>query len=448
VGATYGDRVEAGRALAAQLTHLKNERCVVLGIPRGGIPVAYEVARSLGSPLDVVVVRKLGVPAQPELAFGAVGPEDVSVLNDDVILSCGLTEADVDRVTRRESKERARREAMFRGGRAPVDVAGRTAIIVDDGLATGATALAAVRAVRRQGPARLVLAAPVGAPDTIARFEREVDEVVCPLRPDDMGAIGMWYRHFGPTPDEEVIDLLRRASGPAAPRSGPDERPVFVTAGPVVLEGTLSIPEGARGIVIFAHGSGSSRLSPRNRWVAQRLREAGLATLLIDLLTPSEGAEDDETARLRFDIPLLAQRVRGASEWLRHEGSTQGLPIGYFGSSTGAAAALVAAAEHPEGVRGVVSRGGRPDLAGDALDHVDVATLLIVGGHDRQVITMNEEAIDRLRCEKELRIVPGATHLFEEPGTLEKVAEHAADWFIHHLPEPTRPPHRRVPSAR
>src|ERR687894_2524974 len=212
-----------------------------------------------------------------------------------------------------------------------------------------------------------------------------------------------------------------------------EESSVKVSTGLVVLEGNLGIPDGARGIVLFAHGSGSGRHSPRNRYVARMLRQANLATLLIDLLTAEEETIDLYTRHLRFDIGLLAERLVGATDWLTEDPETRDLRIGYFGASTGAGAALVAAAGLPEAVGAVVSRGGRPDLAGDALPLVRVPTLLIVGGNDVPVIGMNTEALERLRAEKRLEVVAGATHLFEEPGALEEVARLAAPWFARYL---------------
>src|SRR5215208_8401746 len=206
------------------------------------------------------------------------------------------------------------------------------------------------------------------------------------------------------------------------------ELEVTVSAGPVTLEGNLGILN-ARGIVLFAHGSGSGRHSPRNRYVAEVLRKAGLATLLIDLLTPEEEEVDLRTRHLRFDIGLLADRLADATDWLAQEPDMQDLRVGYFGASTGAAAALVAAAKRLEAVSAVVSRGGRPDLAGKELSRVVAPTLLIVGGEDEPVIGMNREAFAQIRAEKKLEVVPGATHLFEEPGTLEEVARIAAGWF-------------------
>jgi putative phosphoribosyl transferase len=216
------------------------------------------------------------------------------------------------------------------------------------------------------------------------------------------------------------------------------ERRVRVSAGPVTLEGNLGIPDSTRGIVLFAHGSGSGRHSPRNLYVAGALREAGLATLLVDLLTPEEEEVDLRTRRLRFNIGLLADRLAGATDWLAQEPDMQDLPVGYFGASTGAAAALVAAAKHPEAVSAVVSRGGRPDLAGKELSRVVAPTLLIVGGEDEPVIGMNREAIEQIRAEKKLEVVPGATHLFEEPGKLEEVARLAAGWFARYLGQRAR----------
>jgi putative phosphoribosyl transferase len=208
---------------------------------------------------------------------------------------------------------------------------------------------------------------------------------------------------------------------------------VQIQAGGAVLSGNLTIPEGAASLVLFAHGSGSSRHSPRNQFVARTLNDAGLATLLFDLLTQNEEAIDMRTGEHRFNIDLLAERLVHATRWAKQQEQTRDLRIGYFGSSTGGGAALVAAAEIPQHVGAVVSRGGRPDLAGDALPKVQAPTLLIVGGNDDIVISLNEQARDQMGCDVKLEIVPGATHLFEEPGALEKVAKLASDWFVSHI---------------
>ena len=208
---------------------------------------------------------------------------------------------------------------------------------------------------------------------------------------------------------------------------------VQIPAGDATLDGNLTIPENGAALVLFTHGSGSSRHSPRNQFVARTLNNASLATLLFDLLTRDEEAIDVRTGEHRFNIGLLAERLVHATKWAKQQERTRDLQIGYFGSSTGGAAALVAATEIPEDVGAVVSRGGRPDLAGDALPKVKAPTLFIVGGNDDIVIELNEMARDQMRCEVKLEIVPGATHLFEEPGTLEQVAKLASDWFLLHL---------------
>jgi dienelactone hydrolase len=217
------------------------------------------------------------------------------------------------------------------------------------------------------------------------------------------------------------------------PSAGNLATPVQLAAGPVALAGDLAVPDGACGIVLFAHGSGSGRHSPRNRFVAEVLQAGGLATLLFDLLTEEEEYQERYTRHLRFDIDLLARRLIDATDWLARRPETRDLRVGYFGASTGGGAALVAAAERPEDVGAVVSRGGRPDLAGAALARVRAPTLLIVGGADTPVIDLNRQAMARMMAAVSLEIIPGATHLFEEPGTLEEVARRAREWFERHL---------------
>jgi dipeptidyl aminopeptidase/acylaminoacyl peptidase len=214
------------------------------------------------------------------------------------------------------------------------------------------------------------------------------------------------------------------------------EHPVQLTAGFQTLSGNLTLPESARGLVLFAHGSGSSRFSPRNRYVAGVLNQAGLGTLLFDLLTEPEEAEDSLSQEHRFNIGLLADRLAGATDWVIAQPETKDLNIGYFGASTGAAAALMAAGQRRAQVDAIVSRGGRPDLAGPFLKNVTAPTLLIVGSEDHEVIQLNRHAFQQLQCEKEMLLVSGATHLFEEPGTLESVAEAASQWFTKHLNKP------------
>jgi len=431
----FHDRREAGQRLAERLSGLRRSRPLVLGLPRGGVPVAFEVARALDAPLDVLVVRKIGVPFQPELGMGAVGEDGVRVLNQEVLRDAGVTDAQLAAVESRERAEVEQRAARLRGGRPAASLTGRTVIIVDDGLATGGTARAAIRVARARGAERVVLAVPVAPPDTVAALSREADEVVSVETPEPFFAIGGWYADFTPTSEQEVVDLL--AVGGADEEmggavSGADrevDNEVEIPAGPRVLPGHLTVPDGALGIVAFAHGSGSGRHSPRNQSVARALNDAGLGTLLFDLLGPDEEADRANV----FDIPLLAERLSAATAWLGDQPAGRERPIGYFGASTGAAAALWAAAEPGSPVRAIVSRGGRPDLAGDRLEAVRAPTLLIVGGRDEEVLELNREAAQRLRSEHRIEIVPGATHLFEEPGALDVVADLAARWFVENL---------------
>lgn len=438
---SFMDRIDAGRRLAALLqARPRAQDVVVLGLPRGGVPVAAEVASELQAPLDVLVVRKLGVPFQPELAFGAIGERGVRVINDEVVRSTRLTDGDVAEVERRERRELERRLGSYRAGRSAIPLAGRTAVIVDDGVATGSTARAACLVARAEGAARVVLAVPVAPRGWTHRLGDVADELVSVDTPRDLYAVGQFYLDFAATTDGEVRECLLRAapasagagSAPSAGGPGPsaqdDGNPrIVLSANGVQLSGQLVTPAHAGGVVLFAHGSGSSRHSPRNQRVAAELNHAGIATLLFDLLTEDEASDRAKV----FDIGLLADRLRAATAWVQ-----EWLPdfaVGYFGASTGAAAALLAAAAPDSPVQAVVSRGGRPDLAGPALATVTAPTLLIVGGRDEMVLDLNRRAQQTLGGQSRLEVVPGATHLFEEPGTLETVSDLAADWFSAHL---------------
>jgi putative phosphoribosyl transferase len=439
----FTDRRDAGRRLAEQLGHLAGQDVVVLGLPRGGVPVAAEVAKSLRAPLDIVLIRKLGVPFQPELGMGAIGEGGVYVVNDEVVRAARITDSELAEVQARETRELERRARVYRRGRQRVPVTGRTVVVVDDGLATGSTARAACLVVRAEGVARVVLAVPVAPYDWTSRLADVADELVCLDTPRDFFGIGQFYGDFTQTGDEEVVTCLDQAArrsyadNPSSSRAGPAPAPggsgfdpeVVVHAGPARLGGSLSVPERAIGLVMFAHGSGSSRHSPRNRFVAEALNRAGLATLLFDLLT-----EEEELDRANvFDTALLADRLAAATSWLLEQPGVRGLPVGYFGASTGAAAALWAAAEPGSPVAAIVSRGGRPDLAATRLSEVTAPTLLIVGGADPLVLELNRSSQARLGGRGRLAVVPGATHLFEEPGTLEAVADLATEWFTEHL---------------
>jgi putative phosphoribosyl transferase len=397
----------------------RDEPIVVVGLARGGVEVAAELAAALRAPLDALAVRKVGHPWQPEYGIGAVAPGGVTYVRS----HDGLTEDEVAAAVRAAQAKADALDATLHAQREPVVVEGATCVLVDDGLATGGTMMAAIRWARAHGARSVIVAVPVGADATVRRFEesREVDAVTCLLRPLDFGAVGFWYADFRQVSDEGVLALLGAASR-SEPSVGQGER---IPADDVVLDGDLRIPTHPCGWVIFAHGSGSSRRSPRNIAVAEALNRAGIATLLFDLLTSEEELDRANV----FDVDLLARRLVGATHWLTERPDAHDLPIGYFGASTGAAAALIAAAELGDEISAVVSRGGRPDLARGVLREVRSPTLMIVGGADRVVLELNEDAASRLTCPHGLEVVPGATHLFEEPGALDRVASLAARWF-------------------
>lgn len=482
--APYRNRRAAGQLLADALAHLlsadERERAaaaaappVVIALPRGGVPVAFEVAERLHAPLDVLLARKIGAPGNPELGIGAVAEGGVRVLSEEAIASLMVSEQELEHGVRRAEEEVQERMRLYRAGRLPVSLSGRTAVLVDDGLATGGTARAAIAAAYARGAAHVILAVPVGASSTVERLRKEADAVICLLTPEPMWAIGMWYRDFSQVSDLEVMGLLARARGREKGWGAADEADGAATDGAasagqrwdatesgegaseagdpeasadcdgVEVEipfeagksatGDLVVPSSASALVLFAHGSGSSRRSPRNRQVASALNEQGIATLLFDLLTPSE---ELQRANI-FDVALLASRLVDATRWAQRQPSLEGLQIGYFGASTGAAAALWAAAELRGDVGAVVSRGGRPDLAASRLPEVSAPTLLIVGGADVVVLDLNRQALGMLRCASELQVVAHATHLFEERGALEQVSGLAGDWFLRHLAETT-----------
>lgn len=437
------DRHDAGRRLASAVQEAQQPApdTLVLGLYRGGIPVAEEVARMLGAPLDVCLVRKLGVPRRPELAMGAVGEDGVRVLNEDVLSASGVSSEELAAIEARERAVLTHRARIYRKDSPPADVTGRTVILVDDGVATGATARAACAVVRARGAARVVMAVPVAPPGWTDRFGDAADVYVCPYTPWGFSGVGQFYADFSQTDEAEVVACLARANrtsgnaedaGNGVPQSSTGvlhQREVAIAADAVRLPGELTVPADARAVAVFAHGSGSSRHSARNQFVARTLNRAGLGTLLFDLLTPQEASD----RAMVFDVGLLAARLRTAVHWLLEQPETQGAEVGLFGASTGAAAALWAAAEPDVGIAAIVSRGGRPDLAEPRLAQVTAPTLLIVGGHDPVVLDLNRQARAELLCPCDLVVVPGATHLFEEPGALPEVARLACEWFTRHL---------------
>lgn len=418
----FRDRVDAGRQLAEKLGEFRDTDAVVLALPRGGVVLGAQVVKALHVPLDIIISRKIGHPLSPEYAIGAVSESGELVCNE-------IERASVDAVwfqkaLLRERAEARRRRETYQRGRPTIPLEGKIAILVDDGIATGLTMRAAIREVLAQHPREVIVAIPVMPSDTASVLRREADRIIAVEIPQVFqGAVGAYYQDFRAVEDEDVIRLLHDDSPPG------DEMPVTLAIDHVQLAGSLGVPLGAKGIVIFAHGSGSSRLSQRNRYVANILRSARVGILLFDLLTP----EEDSVFERRFDIPMLTRRLVAATDWLEQQASAHGLAFGYFGASTGSASALFAAAKLGMRISAVVSRGGRPDMALSAVSRVLCPVLLIVGGADDVVIEMNREAYQHLPGMKELRIVPHASHLFEEPGTLEEVARLATDWFTRYL---------------
>ena len=414
----------------------------MLALPRGGVPVAYEVARAL-RPLDVFLVRKLGAPGHEELAMGAIASGDVVVMNDEVVKAMKVQADDILDAIASERSELARREAAYRdgpaaGGRPRPDRhphRRRPGYRLDDARRGEGPAA--------PGPARIVVAVPIGASSTCAELQRSPTSASAPSPPSPSAPSGSGTR-TSPRPRTMRSPSCSPApGGPARPATGRpgarphrnghrhggplmndpgdstvDEQEVAIPAGGRTIRGTLSRPRGAAAVVVFAHGSGSGRYSPRNQYVAQVLQEAGLATLLLDLLEEDEANDRSKV----FDIGLLADRLQAAADWLGGRPETAGLRLGYFGASTGAGGRAAGGGRAPESVGAVVSRGGRPDLAGDALPRVTAPTLLIVGGGDEIVLELNRQAFDQLTGVGQIDIVPGATHLFAEPGALEEVA--------------------------
>lgn len=423
----FADRADAARQLAEVLDDYRPQHPLVLAIPRGGVPVGRILADALDGELDVVLVRKLRSPGDRELAMGAVDEQGRVQLNAHAC-AAGVDDRQIETEVARQLSAIRKRRAAYSPGRHAVDVSGRVVIVVDDGLATGATMRAALAAVRQQHPAVLVAAVPVAAPDGLEGLTDLADELVCLYSPARFQAVAQFYEKFPPVDDKQALRLL---SAPARASVGlPPSRPISFELPDVRLPGDLAVPDDARGLVVFAHGSGSDRFSPRDRNLASALQRAGVATLLFDMLTPEEG----QSRAVCFDVATLAGRLDRVVAQLRRDPRLGRLPLGLFGASTGASAALAVAAERQRDVVAVVARSGRPDLAGQAvLSGVTAPALFIVGGEDRQVVALNRVAQRWIPGKTEVAVVPGATHLFQEPGTLDVVAELACDWFARWL---------------
>jgi len=439
------DREHGGRLLARALGYVRAEAPIVLGVARGGVPVALEVARALDAPLDLMTVQKVGAAEFPEYTIAAVAEDGAVYVRREALREVGMTDADVVQLTEGAAVEIVRRVRAYRGDAHLPDLAGRTVVVVDDGVATGATACAAARAVRRRGAARVVFGAPVIAAAAAPVLRYEFDEVVALDWPRPFVAIGIWYELFERVSDEAVVECIRlggehlpkreadRIWDGEASRGVAGEHPATLPrevlaipcqgASPGFLDADLVVPIGAKGIVVFS--TGSTRESPRYRLISRALHHVGLATLRCDLLTLTER----RATRLPVDPNVLTSRIATAIRWISAYPPARGMHRGLYGAGAGAEAALVAVARDQELIEAVVVRAGQLDaVPALTLASILAPVLLVVGSRDESVLSANRAALAHLAT-ADLAVVPGATDLFGEPGALEAVARLAADWF-------------------
>ena len=418
----FRDRKDAGEQLAAVLKQKGYVDAVVLGIPRGGLPVAAEVARVLGGTLAVVVARKLGAPGNPELAIGATTASGVAYINTGVAIAVGASQAYIDAEKQRQVQEAQRREELFDGHRRP-NLKDRTVIVVDDGVATGATAIAAIRAMKAAGAKRVVIAVPVGPPEMIDLLGKEADEVVCLDSDPGFWAVGQYYDDFSQVSDEDVRALLDAYKPrPAAP----DPVHVTIKRNNVTLAGILATPtgKGPFPLVIFVHGLGSGKDSPRNVTIATHLVDAGIATLLFDLSGHGESSRDPHDG-----VEAYAADLQAAFAWATTAPEVKNDAIGIAGSSLGATVAVLALAESRVKPRTMVLRA--PPVEAEDFRRINVPSLVLIGSLD-PLRTSVEWGV--IACPKlTLSIVEGASHLFEEPGTLGQALSRTVDWFVAQL---------------
>lgn len=423
------DRIEAGARLANALMPFQGQHPLVLAMPRGGVPVGRVIADRLGGELDVVLVHELLAPGQRMPAIGTIDESGTLRIVD----PAARNSIDMPYLRQEAARQLQRireRRRQYSPHRTRIDPESRIVIVVGDGQASNAIMAAALRAVRQQMPLRLICAIPQAPASTLGTLRSLADNVVClpslVSAYDGASTCGV----LSEVDDEDVVRLLARR-GPAVPPETDLAETLRFPVDGQNLVGDVYVPPHARGLVVFAHGMGSGRLSPRNRHVATLLHQHGIATLLFDLLGAGEEAEPVVG---RIDVARLAHRLDEVVQSLRHDSPFGRLPFGLFGAGTGAAVALRAASRHGDSIRAAVLRGGRPELAGSAaLGQMRAPTLLIVGGEDLPLVASNRHALDALRTYAELAVVPRAGHLFMEPGALGRLAALAADWFVRWL---------------
>ncbi|WP_159941953.1 MULTISPECIES: phosphoribosyltransferase family protein [unclassified Nocardiopsis] len=426
VSLPFADRSEAGRRLAERVRPFAVNDPLVLALPRGGVPVGAELARRLDADFDVLMVRKIGLPGHPELGVGAIA-EDGRVHYDDLALArMHVPRQALSATVAAERDELDRRRRVYRGERPAPRIAGRDCVVVDDGVATGGTARAALRMVRQAGPARLALAVPVASPEAVELLREEADALVVLSAPDNFRAVGEWYRDFGQLSDHHVTAILAergRSEDPDVTRG------VRVRAGGVYLDGDLTVPPAPRGAVVVAAGRADESWRP----AASALRRAGYATLVLDLLTDQERAEGGAGAGGPGPAPF-GERLNAAVTWLRRATDAADGPLGVLASGEAAAAALATAAERPEDVAAVVVHGGRIDLAEESLPGVRAPVLVLVEGGDSFVRELGEWARGRMGGPTDLRVMEGAERLLGDAHVWDRVVSEALDWFDEHMP--------------
>lgn len=445
----FRDRSHAGDALAQSLSRFATEPDVlVLGLARGGVLIGRQIADALGASFGVLVSRKIGVPGIEEVALGAIAEGNDRVVEDSVAWYIGVPSNVVARLAARERVELARRARVYRDGQALPDVRGRTVILVDDGLATGATMRAAARTIRDRQPRKLIAAVPVASRRGLDDLRGEIDEMIALVVPQVFETVSSSYERFGPLTDDDVLTVLgsrtRRVSGMVHDISGritDAERTIEIPVYDGHVQADLATPhhfgfrESGRpsrepnALVILAHGGGSSRDSYRNRYIAGRLRLSGYATMRVDLLTRDEQRVDAESGSMRFDVTRLVARLTDVCDWATRAGVYGARRLILLGAGTGAAAALATAARRQGNTFAVVARGGRVDLAGPSLSRVRAPVLMVVGDADRETLQLNKDALRSLPRRAKLIRIPDAGHTFAEPGALGAVAERTVEWL-------------------
>jgi len=431
----FVDRSDAGRRLAERLDFLRDENLVVLGLPRGGVPVAYEVAIAFDAPLDVIVVRKLGLPQNPEVAMGAIGEGGTRVIDSEITQLAHVSPIELERVERVESDELASRVMRFRAGRRRLDLQGRTALIIDDGLATGSTARVACIVARQLGASRIIVAAPVASPEAASRILDEADLFVCLQTPVPFRAVGAHYIDFSQTADSEVVLLLDAAMRLAGRARNLKDLPdtygeIDLAVDSVALSGELHLPFAPDNLVVLARGVTGETGDAASRYTAAVMNEAGIGTVLVDLVTPMERA-----VGLTPENYVLTRRLVLVTEKLQRHSELKGIPIGYFDAGAGAAVLLGAAAHEGSAVSAVVAFAPRLFEAGPWVREVSAPTLMLYSRFDEGLLELNRQSANQMRCPHLQILIETDAGPADSPLAVTAIgmAEHAKDWFVRYL---------------